>query len=119
MSAAIHPDAQSTQIHPMLAPQAGDFVHRKTRYGAFMKPPSNAMLDDFASHGIDTIIIGGVITSGAVLSAVRQLGDLDFQLFVLDNCCADHDAELHKVLIEKVFPTQARVIKSSELQTLF
>ncbi|KAN0110797.1 isochorismatase hydrolase [Hyaloscypha variabilis] len=119
MIAAIHPDAPSTQIHPKLTPQAGDFVHRKIRYGAFMKTHSNSMLEDFASRDIDTVIIGGVVTSGAVLSAVRQLADLDFQLFVLDDCCADHDAELHTVLCEKVFPSQARVIKSSELENLF
>jgi nicotinamidase-related amidase len=119
MRAAIHPSAQSTQIHSELAPKSGDFLHIKTRFGAFMKTPSNALLNDFSSHGITTVIIGGVITSGAVLSAVRQLGDLDFRLFVLEDCCADHDAELHKVLCEKVFPSQASVIKSSELEGLF
>jgi nicotinamidase-related amidase len=119
MTAATHPDAQSTQINANLAPQAGDFVHRKTRYGAFMKKPSNAMLEDSASHGIDTVIVGGVITSGAVLSAAKQLGELDFRLFVLEDCCTDHDAELHKVLCEKVFPSHARVIKISELETFF
>lgn len=119
MSAAIHPDAQSTQIHPRLAPQDGDLFHRKTRFGAFMKAPSKVMLNDFTSCGINTIIIGGVITSGAVLSAVRQLGDLDFRLFVLEDCCADHDAELHKILCEKAFPSQASVIKSSEFAKLF
>jgi nicotinamidase-related amidase len=119
MSAAIHPDAPTTQIHPKLAPKDGDFVYRKTRFGAFMIEPSKALLDDFAAKGIDTVVIGGVITSGAVLSAVRQLSDLDLRLVVLEDCCADHDSELHKVLFEKVFPKQAKVIKSSELNGLF
>ncbi len=76
------------------------------------------MLDDFANKGIETIIIGGVITLGAILSAMRQLADLDFQLVVLEDCCADYDAEVHKILIEKVFPKQAKVIKSKELGAL-
>jgi nicotinamidase-related amidase len=80
MSAAMHPDASTTQIHPKLAPKDRDFVDRKVRFGAFMTHPSKAMLDDFAANGIDTVVIGGVITSGAVLSAVRQLSDLDFRL---------------------------------------
>lgn len=84
-----------------------------------MTHPSKAMLDDFAANGIDTVVIGGVITSGAVLSAVGQLSDLDFRLVVLEDCCADYDIELHKVLCEKVFPRQAKVIKSSELDSLF
>jgi len=119
MAAAIHPDAPTTQIHPRLAPKDGDSVYRKTRFGAFMINPSKALLDDFTAKRIDTVVIAGVITSGAVLSAVRQLSDLDLRLVVLEDCCADHDAELHKVLCEKVLPKQAKVIKSSELKILF
>lgn len=119
MSAAIHPDAPTTQMHPKLTPKEGDFVHRKVRFGAFMISPSKAMLEDFAANQIDTVVIVGLVTSGAVLSAVRQLSDLDFRLVVLEDCCADHDAEVHKMLCEKVFPKQAKVIESSELSSLF
>jgi nicotinamidase-related amidase len=119
MRVVIHPSAESTQIHSQLAPRSSDFLHIKTRFGAFMKTPSNTLLNDFSSHGITTVIIGGVITSGAVLSAVRQLGDLDFRLFVLEDWCGDHNAELHKVLYEKVFPSQASVINIVELEGLF
>jgi nicotinamidase-related amidase len=119
LSAALHTDAPSTQIHAALAPHDGDMVHRKTRFGAFMRAPSRALLDDLVARGIDTVVVGGVITSGAVLSAVRQLGDLDFRLLVLEDCCADHDVELHRVLCDKVFPSQAVVVRSAELGGLF
>jgi len=119
MLATMHPDAPTSQVHPKVAPQEGDLVHRKIRYGPFMVYPSKAMLDDFEKKGIDTVIIGGVATSGAVLSAVRQLADLDYGLVVIEDCCADGDAEVHKVLCEKVFPKQAKVIKSTELESLF
>ena len=42
-------------------------------------------------------------TSGAVLSAVRQLADLDFGLVVVEDCCADADEE-----VQKGFPKQAK-----------
>lgn len=84
-----------------------------------MREPSKGLLDGLRDRGIDTVVIGGVVTSGAVLSAVRQLADLDFRLLVLEDCCADYDAEVHRVLCEKVFPRQARVIKSSEFGGLF
>lgn len=119
MSAAMHPDAPTTQIHPKLAPQTGDLIHRKVRFGTFMRSPSIAMLNDFVAKGIDTVIVGGVLTSGAVLSAVRQLADLDFRLVVLEDCCADGDPEVHRGLCEKVFPAQAKVIKSTEMEALF
>lgn len=76
----MHPSAPTTQIHPSLAPQSHDLTARKIRYGTFMRAPSNALLASFASLGIETVILGGVVTSGAVLSAVRQLHDLDFQV---------------------------------------
>jgi nicotinamidase-related amidase len=119
VSAAMHPDSLATQIHSKIAPQDGDTVHRKIRFGTFMRDPSMAMLDDFSTKGIDTVVIGGVITSGAVLSAVRQLADLDFRLLVLEDCCTDYDEELHNILCEKVLSKQARVIKSTELEALF
>jgi hypothetical protein len=31
---------------------------------------------------------------------------------VLDDCCADPDAEVHRVLMTKVFPRQAEVLDS-------
>ena len=119
VGAAIHPDAATTQIHAKVAPKDGDMFYRKIRFGTFMRDPSKALLDEFRAKGIDTIVIGGVITSGAVLSAVRQLADLDFRLVLLEDCCADYDVEVHKMLCEKVFPKQAKVIKSSELGGLF
>lgn len=51
-------------------------------------------------------------TSGVVLSTLRQAADLDFSLTVLSDGCgdADADAELHRVLCEKLFPRRAQVL---------
>ncbi|TVY16327.1 Isochorismatase family protein YecD, partial [Lachnellula arida] len=113
------PGCTQTQIHASLAPRDGDLCYRKIRFGSFMRGPSRGLLDEWRDRGVENVVVGGVVTSGAVLSAVRQLADLDFRLLVLEDCCADYDAEVHGVLCEKVFPRQARVIKSSELGGLF
>lgn len=42
-----------------------------------------------------------------VLSTLRQAADLDYRLVVLSDACLDADAEVHRVLTEKVFPRQA------------
>jgi len=119
MLAKVLPDSPATQFHPKVAPKTGDLVNRKVRAGAFMVNPSKTMLDDFTAKGIDVVFLAGVSTSGAVLSSLRQLWDLDYGLFVLEDCCADLDEEVHRVLCEKVFPRSAKVIKSSELDGLF
>jgi isochorismate hydrolase len=38
---------------------------------------------------------------------------------VLEDCCADADEEVHRVLMQKVFPRQAMVVQAQEfLQAL-
>ena len=54
-------------------------------------------------------MLSGISTSGCVLSTLRQAADLDFSLTVLSDGCID-DAEVHRVLCEKVFPSQADVL---------
>ena len=110
----MNPDAPTTQFHDKVMPREDDLVQRKVRYGPFMVNPSKVLLEDFEKKGIDTIILAGVATSGAVLSAVRRLADLDFGLLVVEDRCADADEEVHQVLIQKVFPKQAKVVKSEE-----
>ena len=43
------------------------------------------------------------------LSTLRQAADLDFGLTVLRDCCVDTDDDVHRVLMEKVFPRRAVV----------
>jgi nicotinamidase-related amidase len=49
------------------------------------------------------------IADRVVLSTLRQAADLDYQLTVLSDGCLDGDPEVHRVLLEKVFPRQAGV----------
>jgi nicotinamidase-related amidase len=65
-------------------------------------------------QGIDTLVLMGVASSGCVLSAVRWAVDIDYKLIVLSDCCADRDDEVQRVLMEKIFPSQATVTTSRE-----
>jgi len=56
-------------------------------------------------------VLTGIATSGVVLSTLRHAADLDFRLAVLADACADGDPEVHRVLMEKVFPRQAEVLR--------
>jgi nicotinamidase-related amidase len=107
----------ATQI-PGLGPKDGEFSVTKIRVGPFLTGPGVDILKEWKERGIDQVIVAGIITSGCVLSAVRQLADLDFGLYVVEDCCADGDAEVHKMLMEKVFPMQAFVIKESDVKGL-
>jgi nicotinamidase-related amidase len=99
--------SEPAAIHPALAPAADEEVFTKKRVGAFSTTNLAARL---AARGIDTLVLAGIATSGVVLSTLRDAADHDYRLFVLADCCADQDAEVHRVLTEKVFPRQADVI---------
>lgn len=98
---------QPAAIHDALTPMADEEVFTKHRVGAFS---TTDLASRLAARGIDTLLLTGIATSGVVLSTLRDAADADYRLFVIADCCADADAEVHRVLIEKVFPRQADVI---------
>lgn len=100
-------DDEATAIHPALAPRPGDVVVTKRRVSAFAGSDLEVVL---RAHGVDHLVLCGIATSGVVLSTLREAGDRDFALTVLHDACADADAEVHRVLLEKVFPRQADVV---------
>lgn len=95
-----------TQLHPAFTPEPGEPVVVKRRVSAFTGSDLDVIL---RSRGVDTLALSGIATSGVVLSTLRQAADLDFRLQVLRDACADPDSEVHRVLVEKVFPRQAEV----------
>jgi nicotinamidase-related amidase len=97
---------QAMEIHPDVAPEPGDVVVTKKRVSAFAGSDLDMVL---RAGDIDHLVLTGIATSGVVLSTLRQAADLDFQLTVLSDACLDSDPEVHRVLVEKVFPGQADV----------
>jgi nicotinamidase-related amidase len=100
------PDEPAVAIHPDIAPQPNDIVVTKRRVSAFAGSDLDMVL---RAQEIDTLVLAGIATSGVVLSTVRQAADLDYELVVLSDGCLDADEEVHRVLLEKVFPRQAEI----------
>jgi nicotinamidase-related amidase len=100
-------DDEATQVHAAVAPRPGDVVVVKKRVSAFA---GSDLAEVLRARRVDTLVLTGIATSGVVLSTIRQAADLDFRLVVLADGCADADPEVHRVLIEKVFPRQAEVL---------
>jgi nicotinamidase-related amidase len=100
------PDDPGSALDPRLDPAPADLVVVKRRVSAFSGSDLELLL---RARGITSLALCGVATSGVVLSTLRQAADLDYELTVLEDACFDPDAEVHRVLIEKVFPRQAAV----------
>lgn len=94
-------DEPTSQLVSHLAPEPDEIVVRKRRIGAFRTTDLHERL---RVRGVDTLVLAGISTSGAVLSTVRDATDLDYRIVVLSDGCLDTDPEVHRMLMEKIFP---------------
>jgi nicotinamidase-related amidase len=103
------------EVDPDLVVEPGDLRMAKRRFGAFAGNDLEVVL---RSHEINTLILMGVSTSGAVLSTVRYAADIDYRIVVARDCCADANMVMHELLCDQIFPMQAEVMTSMELTEL-
>lgn len=106
-------EGQAGQIHPVVAPQGDDIVVTKHRVSAFAGTDLQMIL---RAREIDSLILFGIATSGVVLSTLLDASDLDYRLFVIKDCCADTDSEVHACLLGKVFSRRATVLTAAEFR---
>lgn len=105
--ATLGEDAPETRIADPVAPRPGEPVVVKRRVSAFAGSDLAVLLRSLRA---ERLVLAGIATSGVVLSTCVEAADLDFDLVVLSDACADADPEVHRVLLEKVFPKQAAVL---------
>jgi nicotinamidase-related amidase len=98
-------------VSSSVTPQLTDTIVTKRRVGAFSGSDLEVVL---RSMEIDHVVLTGISTSGVVLSTLRVAADLDYKISVLSDCCLDRDEEVHRVLMEKVFPMQADVMTANQ-----
>ncbi|MEV0233970.1 cysteine hydrolase [Nonomuraea sp. NPDC050786] len=111
----MHHAGLDTAVHERLAPRDGDIVVRKIRVGGLSTTDLDRRLRE---HGITTLVIAGISTSGVVLSTVLDAADRDYQLYVLADGVADPDREAHEVVLHRVLPSRAHILESGELRVL-
>jgi nicotinamidase-related amidase len=100
------------KIHPDVAPVGDDIVITKHRISAFTGTDLDMIL---RSKETETVVLFGIATSGVVLSTLLDAVDADYRGIVVTDCCADRDAEVHRVLVEKFFPQRGTVVSAAEL----
>lgn len=100
-------DSAGTQIHPDLGAEPDDHVVTKRRVSGFSGSDLDVLL---RSLGVAHIVLCGLVTGGAITSTLREAADRDYEITVLADACDDLDPEVHRVLMEKLFPRQADVV---------
>jgi nicotinamidase-related amidase len=98
-------------IHPALGPEPDDIIVTKHRVDAFAGTDLDMLL---RARAVETIVLFGIATSGVVLSTLLSACDTDYNVFVIEDCCADLDPELHRVLLDRLFPQRGEVLKAAQ-----
>lgn len=99
-------DPDNYQVPDSIAPKAEDLLVIKKRFSAFAGSGLDVIL---RAKQIRHLVLAGISTSGVVLSTLREASDKDFKITVLADGCADKDDSVHQLLLEKIFPRQARL----------
>jgi len=95
----VPPDSRDAQILDELGPRPGDLILNKTTASVFLSTSVDRTLRQM---GVDTLVVGGVVTSGCVESAVRDACDLDYGVLLVDEACADRTPELHEQALKRL-----------------
>jgi nicotinamidase-related amidase len=101
----------AAEIHPELTPQPGDVVVTKQRVSAFTGTNLDMIL---RSNNVDMLLLTGILTQGVVLSTLLHSADMDYRTVVVADGCSDKNPEVQRLLVENIFPFQARVATVEE-----
>ena len=102
---------ESGALHPGVGVEDTDFAVTKNRVSAFAGTDLDLLL---RAQGVETLVLFGIATGGVVMSTALDAADLDYRVVILEDCCADLDADVHACLVGKILPRQATVMSSLE-----
>jgi nicotinamidase-related amidase len=88
-----------TEVHPKLSPKPQDYDIVKHRVSPFYATTLESIL---GANQITKLVLCGVSTTGAVLSAAKDGHDRDYDIVILDDCSAAATDEQHKATLEMV-----------------
>lgn len=95
-----------------IRPSEGDTVFEKTRNSAFFKTD----LEEFLKRRkVDLLLFAGVATNVCVESSLRDAYFWDFDVVLVDDCCAAADATFHRGTVRTVNHTYGVVASSRQV----
>jgi nicotinamidase-related amidase len=116
------PGTKGAEIHASVAPKGGEAVVEKNFPNAFRSTNLKEMLE---KHGIQNLVIAGMMTHMCVDASVRHAADLGFKVTLLGDACATRAQtyggesvparQVHTAFLAALNGFYAKVINSHEL----
>ncbi|MEO3997906.1 cysteine hydrolase [Mesorhizobium sp. CAU 1732] len=103
------------ELSDVVTPHDGDLIIDKPRFSALVNTRLEAILHDGLYR---RVLVCGVTTSMCVESTVRDLGQRDFETFVVADACADFDMDVHKASLAAMEFGFARILDSHRARDL-
>lgn len=103
-----------TELHGDIKKEENDPVVIKHRISSFHGTNLEVILK---AKNIDTLVIAGVSTEMAIQAITREAHDRDYNLFILEDCCASHTADSHVSSLQ-VLTRLAKIVKSTEMDSI-
>jgi nicotinamidase-related amidase len=101
-----------SELAPECAPQPGDLEIVKRTIGAFGATELDNVLEQ---RGIDTIVLGGLVTNFGVESTGRAGADHGYDVIFVEDAMAGLDEHAHQFAVEYVFPRVGWVASSEQV----
>ena len=103
------------KVTPQINLHEADVVLEAQRINVFLGTALEAHL---RAANIDTLIMGGVTTSGVLVSSLPHASDLDYRVLAIRDCCYDPDSVAHEAIFASAFSTRAEIISVQNLPAL-
>lgn len=100
-----------TEVDPRLEPIPGELVVVKKHASAFFRTGLDRHL---SSRGVDTLLIGGCITSGCVRASAVDAAQHGYRALVVGNASADRSAEAHEASLRSIDELYGDVVTLAE-----
>ena len=97
-------------------PKEGDILLTKNRFGGFTATNLDLILRNLE---IDNIVMTGVATNICVESTAREGFMLDYNVVLVEDCCATTSREFHNGTVENVRSCFGRVVKADEVAAVW
>jgi len=93
------PGTKDLEVIPELAPEPGEPLLFNWPFGIFTGNNLRKVLDDL---GVETLVLAGVATDMAVLTAVFQASDMLYNVIVPSDMCTSANPKFHEAAIEMI-----------------
>jgi ureidoacrylate peracid hydrolase len=100
------------EIFDPVAPAPGDELVPKNRYDAFLGTRLEQLL---TRMGVQSLVVGGLVTSGCVESTVRDAAMRDYRIFLVGDAIGDIDTAVHDDALARMARMFGRLVGSEDV----